>query len=303
MTVGLRYIWITLLCGFGLVGCNSPNSEHGPVVDSAVLPSVEAGRQVFGVGGCKSCHIEPNAPETTPPRLGGGVKLTTQFGVFFAPNISPDPKTGIGNWSEADFFNAMQNGLSPKREHYFPTFPYPSYARMTDQDIRNLWAYLKTLPPVENVVPGHDVRFPLRSRRAAGLWKQLYFKPERPIPILETSAEISRGQYLVEGPGHCAECHTPRGAFGGFDYTRWLAGGDAPDGEGWVPNITPHDTGLGDWSKDEIVASLTPRSTHYDAEPDALGMDSVRRNLAVLSIADRRAIAAYLMALKPVPTK
>lgn len=309
MTIGFRYGWLALVAMFGLIGCNSPpqvgsHTYRGEL--SSETPhsaaSIKAGREVFGVGGCVSCHSVPDAPVVVPPRLGGGLKLTTQFGAFFVPNISSDPIKGIGSWTIAEFTNAMKNGMSPTGEHYYPTFPYPSYARMTDGDIRDLWAYMQTLPSVDNDVLPHKMQFPFASRNMVGLWKQFYFKPQKVIPTTQSSDEIRRGQYLVEGPGHCAECHTPRGVLGGFKYSRWLAGGKAPDGESIVPNITPHETGLGEWSKDEIVESLAADLTHSETGFEGFGMDAVRRNLAVLPLQDRKDIAAYLMAIRPVAT-
>jgi len=235
----------------------------------------------------------------TQPQLGGGRELETRFGVFIAPNISPDLVTGLGGWSEAEFSNAMVKGISPNGTHYYPTFPYTSYARMRDQDISDLWAYLKTLPAVKNDVAQHDMRFPLGNRSAAGLWKQVFFKPGQSIALTQSTAEILRGQYLVEGAGHCAECHTPRSSLGGFDYARWMAG-SLPDSESFAPNITPDETGLGGWTQAEILKALEPEMTHAEAGQFEDGMEAVRRNLAEIPLEDRRAIAAYLMALPPV---
>jgi len=313
-SIGLPVIWFTCLLLLTFVGCNSIDGgtqtatpyEFASDLENQVTrnaDSLRQGRQIFWVGGCASCHGMPGSTEMDHPVLGGGLALNTPYGVFTVPNISPDQATGIGGWSEMDFANAMLRGVSPAGEHYFPAFPYASYAKMTHQDIRNLWSYLQTLPPVANEVAERDLRFPFNGRNVARLWNQLFFKPKKGIPLTEASAEIARGQYLVEGPGHCAECHTPRGVFGGFNYARWLSGGPALDGEGVVPNITPHETGLAGWSIDDIVYSLTPGMTHAEAGSFGEGMESVRRNIAMLPKQDQRAIAAYLMALPPVATR
>jgi mono/diheme cytochrome c family protein len=253
------------------------------------------GRTMFFAGGCASCHVTPNQDDRS--RLGGGLALTSPFGTFHVPNISPHPQDGIGSWSEADFVTAMTKGTSPDGRHYYPAFPYASYQRMRLEDVRDLFAYLKTLPPVAGRPPDHDLGFPYNLRRAVGLWKWLYLdgKPFAADPALP--ADVARGAYLVEGPGHCAECHSPRDALGGIIPAQRFAGGPNPEGKGWVPNITP--AGLKDWSADDIAYLL---ETGMTPEGDSIGgsMAPVIRNMEQLSPADRAAIAAYLKALPPV---
>ncbi|MCP5072654.1 MAG: c-type cytochrome [Rhodobacteraceae bacterium] len=305
-----------VFCLFVLAGCfagpdeqqttdvsqpaNDPARPESPSFDAK---AVAKGKSLFWAGGCASCHAAPNSKNVTNPQLGGGLELVTAFGVFRTPNISPDKTNGIGNWTEQDFANAMQRGVTPTGSHYFPAFPYTSYARMTDEDVMNLWAYLRTLPADDTKVLEHDVAFPIAKRKALGLWKRLYFRTGSAVKLGDTSAAIARGQYLVEGPGHCGECHTPRNALGGLSYRRWLAGGTAPDGEGYVPNITPDPTGIGDWTRQDIVASLQPGSTHAQSASFGSGMEAVRMNLAELSKKDRGAIADYLMAVPAVPSR
>ncbi len=267
----------------------------------AGLPDGDAkqGRIMFWAGGCASCHAAPNSKGEARLSLGGGLELKTPFGVFRAPNISPHQQHGLGNWSKVDFANAMLTGITPDGAHYFPAFPYTSYVRMSDRDIMDLWAYLKTLPAVSNKAANHDVPFPFNIRRLVGLWKWLYFKPGKVLEIENPSLEVARGQYLVEGPGHCGECHTPRNLIGGIDYDRWLAGGPAPEGKEFIPNITPHKTGISDWSKDEIAYSL---ESGFTPEFDTFGssMVDVQENMAELPAGDRAAIAAYLKAVPAV---
>ncbi len=252
----------------------------------------------FWAGGCASCHATADNKQGNEISLGGGLALKTAFGTFRVPNISPDTSTGIGNWSQKDFSNAMLKGIAPDGRHYFPAFPYTSYARMNKADITNLWAYLQTLPPVANRVNAHSISPLLKNRMAISLWKNLYFKKGPAVRLVNPTPQVARGQYLVEGPGHCAECHTPRNRFGGFDYTRWLAGGAAMEGGGYVPNITPHEDGLAGRSIDEITQSFSPNSNEITSSR----MDDVRRSLAKLPINDRRAIAAYLKAVPALPT-
>lgn len=258
------------------------------------------GERVFRAGGCASCHARPGAEGDAALELSGGRALKTAFGTFVAPNISPDPEDGIGGWSEADFANALLRGVSPVGEHYYPAFPYTSYARMTPQDVSDLFAFIKTLPPVRGRVEDHSLSFPYSMRRGVGLWKRLHM---RPAPVVDLPADapelLQRGRYLVEGPGHCGECHTPRSFDGGLDYSRWLAGGPAAEGDGTVPNITPSDSGIGSWSEADIAYFL---ETGFTPDFDSAGgaMAEVQRNLALLPAEDREAIAAYLKAVPAI---
>ncbi|WP_048649489.1 c-type cytochrome [Nitratireductor soli] len=272
-------------------------------IEAGALPSAAdatRGEQVFWTGGCASCHAKPGADGEARLALAGGLELKTEFGTFVAPNISPDTKDGIGGWSEAEFANAMLHGVSPRGEHYYPAFPYPSYARMAPQDVADLFAFLKTLPAIEGRAPDHQLSFPFTLRRGIGLWKRLYMHD---APVVALAADASglarRGQYLVEGPGHCGECHTPRSITGGQDYEQWLAGAVAAEGAGVVPNITAGEGGVGSWSASDIAYYL---ESGFTPDFDSVGgaMVSVQKNMAELSKDDRDAIAAYL---KAVPAK
>src|SRR5262245_58104177 len=173
----------------------------------ARTPDLANGRTMFWVGGCSSCHAVPKQEDKM--RLGGGLALKSPFGTFYVPNISSDRNDGIGAWSEAQFVTAMVRGTSPTGEHLFPAFPYTSYQRMNLDDLRDLFAYLKTLPAVTGKVRDHDVPFPFNVRRAVGLWKLLFLDGQPFVPDSSQSAQWNRGAYLVNAPGHCAECHSP----------------------------------------------------------------------------------------------
>ena len=265
-------------------------------------PDLANGRLMFIAGGCGGCHAVPEAEDKT--RLGGGLGLKSPFGTFYVPNISPDRADGIGAWSEADFVTALSRGTSPDGRHFYPAFPYTSYQRMRIDDMRDLFAYLKTLPTVAGRVRDHDLPFPFGLRRPVGLWKLLYVdgKPFTPDPT--KSAELNRGGYLVEGPGHCAECHSPRNFMGGIIAAQRFAGGPNPEGKGWIPNITPK--GIGDWS-DKDIAYLLESGQTLDGDSVGGSMAEVVRNTAQLAAEDRTAIAAYVKSLLPVegpkPTK
>lgn len=266
-------------------------------------PSVEAGQRVFWAGGCASCHATPvdgkRAQGDAKLRLGGGTELETEFGVFRAPNISAHGTDGIGNWSMLDFVNAMQKGVSPRGRHYYPSFPYTSYARMRTEDVMDLKAYLDTLPSVAGGPDGHDLAFPWNLRRGIGAWKRLYLDDSPVVSLEADDPAVLLGQSLVEGAGHCGECHTPRDGFGGLRADQWLGGAPDMEGRGRVPNITPGATTLSGWSAGDISYYL---ESGFTPEFDTVGgsMVAVQENMARLTKADRDAIAAYLKSIPPL---
>jgi len=260
----------------------------------------EKGKLVFFAGGCSSCHAVPDAKGDEKLKLGGGLKFATPFGTFFAPNISSDRQHGIGGWTVLQFANAVMRGVSPGGSHYYPAFPYTSYQRMSFADVADLKAYMDTLPAVTEPHKPHELSFPFNIRRGLGLWKLLYVDGKQFVPDPKASAEINRGAYLVTGPGHCGECHTPRDRFGGLDRDKWLAGAANPDGEGTIPNITPHESGIKGWSAEDIVNGL---KTGFTPEFDTFGgsMVPVQENMAKLPDSDLKAIAAYLKSIPALP--
>ena len=254
------------------------------------------GEAMFHAGGCASCHATPKQEDHK--RLGGGLALATPFGTFKVPNISSDPRHGIGAWTEQEFANAMLRGVGRSGEHLYPAFPYTSYQRMALNDVRDLFAFLKTLPAETTPSEPHELPFPFNVRRGLGLWKLIYLDGKAFTPDPANSTELNRGAYLVEGPGHCAECHSPRDAFGGIVAERRFAGGPDAEGKGWVPNITPHADGLAEWSAKDIAYLL---ESGFNRDNDVVGstMADVVLNTAKLSAADRAAMAAYLKSLPP----
>ncbi|WLR93613.1 c-type cytochrome [Shinella zoogloeoides] len=263
---------------------------------SAGEPDLANGERIFHAGGCVSCHAAPGAPDDQKLVLAGGLALKSPFGTFHAPNISPDETAGIGAWTLAEFGDAMMRGTGRDGEHLYPSFPYASYARMTVKDVVDLYGYLKTLPKSANVAPDHELPFPFNIRLALGGWKFLYLNDAPRVELADADDAVKRGQYLVEGPGHCGECHTPRDMLGGLKTGQWLAGGPNPEGEGRIPNITPAEGGFGSWSVGDIVSYL---ETGFTPEFDSVGgaMVSVQKNMALLPKEDREAIAAYLKAV------
>jgi mono/diheme cytochrome c family protein len=271
----------------------------------AHTPNLANGEYMFTAGGCAECHAEPVAKCKDTKikdelRLAGGRCLKTDFGVFYVPNISPDKETGIGKWSTLDFVNAMKRGVGPGGAHLYPAFPYASYQHMTYEDLIDLKAYLDTLPAVQHTAPPHVLTFPYNFRRAVGLWQLLYVDGKTFEPDAKASPEINRGAYLVEGPGHCSECHSPRNFLGGIMQSQAFAGARNPEGKGRIPNITPSHDGLADWSAEDIAYLLETGNT---PDFDVIGgiMAPVQENMAKLKPEDRTAIAAFLKSLPPLP--
>lgn len=266
-------------------------------------PDAMAGQRIFWAGGCASCHASlvdgKRAKGEDKLRLGGGLELETAFGVFPVPNISPHDDDGIGQWSTLDFVNAMQRGVSPDGRHYYPAFPYTSYAKMRTEDVIDLKAFLDTLPPVDGRMSGPELDFPWSVRRGIGVWKRRYLDSASVLDVAAGDEMVERGRDLVEGAGHCGECHTPRDRFGGLDLSRWLAGAPNPEGRGQVPDLTPGSKNVADWSANDIAYYL---ESGFTPDFDTVGgtMVAVQENMAMLPAEDRAAIAAYLKAL-PAP--
>jgi mono/diheme cytochrome c family protein len=294
-----RIVLAVVLAGaaaFGVYGwLTATPSALVLVTEAAYTPDLANGQTTFNAGGCSSCHAVPGQPDRL--KLGGGLALASPFGTFYVPNISPDPTDGIGRWSEAQFVTAVTKGVSPSGTHYFPAFPYTTYAHARVSDIRDLFAYLKTLAPVPGRVRDHDVPFPFNIRRNIGIWKWLFMDGRPFMPDTARPAQWNRGDYLVNGLGHCAECHSPRNFLGGIVAAQRFAGGPDPDGKGWVPNITQK--GISDWSEKDIAYFLESGQTP-DGDSAGGSMVSVIRNISQLSEADRTAIATYIKSLPPV---
>jgi mono/diheme cytochrome c family protein len=253
------------------------------------------GEYVVRLAGCDSCHTDPKKKDA---RLAGGLALKSPYGTFHVPNITPDPETGIGRWSEVDFIRAMTEGVAPDGRHYYPAFPFTSYTRMTRQDLRDLKAYLDTVRPVRNAVPSHDLRFPYNSRFALGAWKWLFFQPGSFKPEPRKSASWNRGAYLVTGPGHCGECHTARNFLGATNEKLALAGAkEGPDGKG-VPNITPHPKkGIGLWSAADMVEFLKTGDLPFGEAAAAPMSDVIANNTSHWTNDDLKSTAQYLLSL------
>jgi mono/diheme cytochrome c family protein len=266
----------------------------------AHTPDLANGQMVFWAGGCESCHAVANADGDERLRLGGGQVLATPVGRFHVPNISPDPGTGIGKWTLADFVTAMKRGIAPGGVHLYPAFPYPSYQRLTTNDVIDLKAFLDSLPPVVRTNEPHELAFPFNIRRGIGLWQLVYVDGKAFVPDAKATDQVNRGAYLVQGPGHCGECHTPRNPITqATDPTRTLSGAVLPDGtNGVAPNITPDPSGIGTWTPAQITRLLTT-GLKPTSDSVAGAMGPVVASVSMLARADLQAIAAYLKSIPP----
>jgi mono/diheme cytochrome c family protein len=260
----------------------------------------ERGAYVLRLAGCATCHTAPKGGKF----LAGGRELKSPFGSFFPPNITPDPETGIGNWSDEDFVRALREGKSPEGKPYYPAFPYTSYTRMTDRDMLDLKAYLDTVEPVRKPVRDHDLYFPFSVRSGMSVWRSLFFELDT-VPTDPAQSDVwNRGAYIVNGPGHCGECHTPRNLLGAMQRDRAFSGNpNGPEGDP-VPNITGHSKkGIKDWSLDDVVSFLQI-GLKPDGDFAGGAMTSVIEDATgKLTEADVTAIATYLKSLPAIPAE
>ena len=257
------------------------------------------GEAVFWAAGCASCHAAPGVAASAPVDqrliLAGGRRFASPFGTFTAPNVSMHPTAGIGTWTLAQFARALLLGVSPEGAHYYPAFPYTTYAHATATDVADLWAFWQGLPAVDTPSQPHELGFPFTLRRGLGLWKLLNLNDE--FVMTEASDPvIERGRYLVEALGHCGECHTPRDALGGLQRDNWLAGAPNPAGQGRIPTVPPQGWGASDIAN-YLQSGFTPSFDVVGGE-----MADVVANIGRIAPEDRAAIAAYLLALRSSPS-
>jgi mono/diheme cytochrome c family protein len=255
------------------------------------------GERIYHASGCHSCHLPDKASTLDQALPAGGRAFKTPVGTLYPINLTPDA-TGLGLWSEAQFIAAVQYGVGQEGENLIPAFPYTSYSKMSEEDVRDLWAYLKSLPATKNDVAEHDVLGLTIVRRGLTFWKWIGFVDEPFVADKNQSETWNRGAYLVNGPGHCSECHTPRTAFMTSDTDKFLAGGPHPEGEGKVPGLRDL-VGRGRYKDAKDIASALEfgEVMGYDKMSSG-GMAAVQSNMSKLPASDREAIAEYLTSLK-----
>jgi mono/diheme cytochrome c family protein len=261
----------------------APSTSTEPPQRSFDRARVERGAALAAVGNCVTCHTAAGGKA-----FAGGYPLRTPFGTVHGSNITPDPNTGIGRWSEADFARAMREGVSPEGHHYYPAFPYDYFTRLGDDDIAALYAFVMTREPVRNTLPANAMLVP---RFAVSIWKRMYFDraPFKPDPA--RGPQWNRGAYLAESLAHCSACHTPRNKLGAEERDRYLSGGDV---DGWhAPALNESSPSPVPWNEEALAAYL--RTGLVDAHAIAAGpMEEVVMNLAHAPRDDLRALAAYI---------
>ncbi|MCB2107384.1 MAG: cytochrome c [Rhodobacteraceae bacterium] len=278
-------------------------TESGMAPAAQTDPLIERGRYVATASNCVSCHSAPSKDA-----FAGGVAFVTDFGTIYSTNITSDPAAGIGSWTFEQFTRAMREGIDAEGEHLYPAFPYPSFAKITDDDLTALYAYLKTIPASPAKPPENEMGFPFNQRGLMAVWNTLFFDGA-PFQADSTKSEAwNRGAYLVEGLGHCGACHTPRNFLGAEDNGKALAGSVLQDKvvsgqiRRWAAsNLTQAKSGLAAWTEDDIFAYL---KTGHSARAGTFGpMDEVIGNSTMrLTDDDARAMAVYLKDLAPIET-
>jgi mono/diheme cytochrome c family protein len=297
--IGLGLLFLVGLGGYFALTAPATWSALHPNRDvaDAASPNLVNGHALFYAGSCGTCHSSPGQTDET--RLGGGNSLKSGFGTFYMPNISSDKADGIGGWTTAQFIAAMRDGVSNHGQNEYPAFPYTSFQRMTANDLRDLLGFIKTLPAVAGRARDNDLTFPFTMRRGVGLWKLVFLDGEPLPPDPSRTATWNRGRYLVEGVAHCAECHSPRNVAGAVVANKRFSGAPDPEGNGYVPNITADDTGIGYWSQHEIATYLDNGISPTNI-PAGGSMAAIVANMAHLSPEDRDAMAEYIKSLKGI---
>lgn len=307
MSIFLRGIALLIVLGAGLAALivfrsGAPAGDQElPELALGSAERIEQGRYLATAGNCASCHTRPGGEF-----MAGGLAFETPFGVIHATNITPDPETGLGEWSARDFFNAMRHGVRPNGAHLYPAFPYTAYTRLTDEDILAIFAYLRSVPPVASTPPANAMRFPFDQRWLMAFWKTLFFEPGVMPAVAEESAEWNRGAYLVEVLGHCSACHSPRNGLGAERTALAMSGGEyldrVPEGghKPWsAPNLTSSDRGLGLWPKAELIAYLKQARNSF-LESFGPMNEVIMNSTRHLTGADIDAMAGYLKSLPAI---
>ena len=294
---GGRHLLSAAMLG-GLLGVMMPAAADQTSARTDATDLVDRGRYLARAGNCVSCHTRPGGPA-----FAGGLAFQTKFGTLYSSNITPDPKTGIGEWSLEQFDRALREGERPNGDHLYPAFPYTAYTKLSDADVVALYAYLKVIKPVQLTPPANDMSFPFNQRWTLGLWKGMFFDAARFEPDPSRSAEWNRGAYLVEGLAHCSACHSPRNFLGAERSGGAMTGGEYYDRVGsgevrtWAaPNLTNAGNGLASWAIDDLVAYLNTGRTSFTETHGPMN-EVILNSTRHLSEPDVTAMAVYLKSL------
>lgn len=271
---------------------DSPAASGGDEANSLV----ERGRYLARAGNCVSCHTSAGGTA-----FAGGLAFETPFGKLYSSNITPDPETGIGKWTEEQFAKAVREGVRPDGAHLYPAFPYTAYTKLSDQDVSALFAYLRVIKPAKFTPPENELSFPANQRWTLGTWKALYFDEGRYQPDKSKSEEWNRGAYLVEGLGHCSACHAPRNFMGAekSGMTGGVIFDKVPSGEirKWSsPNLTDVANGLKAWPVEDVAAYLKTGRSSFNESHGPMN-EVILNSTRHLTDPDVKAMAVYLKSL------
>jgi mono/diheme cytochrome c family protein len=274
------------------VGLRPGTLPRGAESGNATTQTINRGEYLARAGDCVACHTAPGGKS-----FAGGRAMPTPFGNLYVPNITADDETGIGRWTADEFYRMMHTGVSRDGTLMYPAMPFASYTKVTREDSDAIFAYLLSVPPVQQKNRPHELRFPYNNRELLLGWRALYFKEGEYVPDPQQSAAWNRGAYLVQGLGHCAMCHTAINALGGSSESKAFEGGMIPNQNWYAPSLTSNrEAGLGDWSikdiSDLLQVGISSRGTVYGPMAEV-----VYNSLQYLSDEDVAAMAVYLKAL------
>ena len=290
----LAALVVVVLAGVGFViWARQPSiaAITPPAPSSFDKAAVARGATLVAMGNCAECHTAAGGKA-----LAGGFPVPTPFGTIYGTNLTPDAQTGIGRWSEAAFARAMHEGVRRDGAYLYPAFPYTHFTRVSDADVKAIYAYLMTRPPVRNDVPKTQLPFPLNIRLVMAGWNLLYFGPGRFTPVSGKDEAWNRGAYIAEGLAHCGACHTPRNSLGAEVKQSRYAGGEA---EGWdAPALNDKSPSPAPWTKAELATYLTAGFAR-DHGVAAGPMAGVTRALKKLPVSDVTALATYFASIGP----
>jgi mono/diheme cytochrome c family protein len=294
-------IWVAVLLALGFAGLiaatvlalNLRGEDPVSPTDATPQPGqISRGAYLALAGNCAGCHTARGGAA-----YAGGRGIETPFGVVYAPNLTPDPETGLGRWSASEFWRALHNGRSKDGRLLYPAFPYPSYTRVSREDSDAIYAYLRSLPPVRQAATPHALRFPYNLHASLAVWRALYFKPGSHQADASRSEAWNRGAYLVQGLGHCEACHAERNALGATQAEAPLGGGLIPMQNWYAPSLaSASEAGVGGWTRDEIVALLRDGRSDRASVMGPMA-EVVFRSTQHLRESDLQAMAEYLQSV------
>lgn len=283
-------IGLVIVAGVGF-GAYMLKPVTGPAIDPAIVGDAKRGEYLIRLGGCVACHTDGQSGGAF---LAGGGRLATPFGTFVTPNITSDKAAGLGNWTLAQFDDAMRNGQGPDG-HLYPSFPFDSYTLMSDQEIADLFAALQAVPADPTVQPPHEVSFPFNIRLAMAGWKNLFFSPGRYQADPSKSEQWNRGAYLANGPSHCVSCHSPRNIFGALEAGKHFTGNPAGGTGGRAPALTPEALTAEGYDVPTLVQTLKDGFTPgFDVLGGAMG-EVIKDGTSFWTDEDLMAVATYLL--------